>query len=132
MEADEIELETWQVEIVREFQGEIRFHFAAEEREVFPRVARFPELRELVQELLADHAALRRLVILAEQRGMDALGVAVFADKLSSHIRKEERQLFQEMQERMSPEEMQVMGEALERALAEAVTACALPAQEPA
>jgi hypothetical protein len=48
-------------------------------------------------------------------------------EKLASHIRKEERQLFEEMQKLMSPEEMEAMGLALQQALANASQACLLP-----
>ena len=127
LEGDEVDADAWQAEIAQLFEQEVRFHFAAEEKEVFPRAAQFAELRDLVQELLAEHAALRGLFAQAAERGLDLLGLAQFEGKLSGHIRKEERQLFEEMQKRMSAEEMGAMGAALELALAEAVKACALP-----
>ena len=59
LEADEVDAEAWQAEIVQQFEQEICFHFAAEEAEVFPRAAHFPELRDLVQELLAEQMCIR-------------------------------------------------------------------------
>lgn len=127
LEADEVDLEAWQAEIAQQFEQEVSFHFAAEEKEVFPRAAHFPELRELVQELLAEHETLGGLFARAAERGLDPLGLAEFGEKLPAHIRKEERQLFEAMQERIGVEEMSTIGAGLERALAEAPQACAVP-----
>ena len=48
-------------------------------------------------------------------------------EKLASHIRKEERELFEGMQRLMTPEELSVVGAALQQSLAEASKACILP-----
>ena len=96
---------------------------------MFPRAAHFPELRNLVQELLTEHEALRGLLSRAAAHDLDPLGLAEVAEKLPAHIRKEERQLFEEMQKRISVEEMNALGGALEQALAEATKACAVPNQ---
>jgi hemerythrin-like domain-containing protein len=127
-EITEVDLEAWQAEIVRQFEQEISIHFAAEEKEVFPRAAEFPEMRALVQELLAEHVVLRSLFARAGTRHLDRAGLAEFGEKLAAHIRKEERQLFEAMQERMAPEELAVIGSCLEKALADASLACFLPA----
>jgi len=47
---------------------------------------------------------------------------------MSAHIRKEERRLFERMQELMSQGELARLGQGLEEALKEASQACALPA----
>jgi hemerythrin-like domain-containing protein len=130
IEADEVDMDAWQAEIAQQFEQEIRFHFSAEEKEVFPRAARFVELQALVQELLAEHEVLRRLFAGAADRGLDGLGLAEFAEKMPAHIRKEERQLFETMQKKMSPEELIALGKSLDLALADAAQACAVP--EPA
>ena len=49
-----------------------------------------------------------------------------FAKLLSEHIRKEERQLFEALQKRMTPEEMKALGGELARALEDAVQVCRL------
>ncbi|MGD0180950.1 MAG: hemerythrin domain-containing protein, partial [Terriglobales bacterium] len=59
IQAGEIDLEAWQAEIQQQFESEIGIHFAAEEKELFPAAARFPELQSLVDELLAEHDFLR-------------------------------------------------------------------------
>jgi hypothetical protein len=50
-------------------------------------------------------------------------------EKLASHIRKEERQLFEELQKLMTPEEMAKLGVALQQGLANASKACLVPNQ---
>jgi hemerythrin-like domain-containing protein len=127
LDAGEVDAEAWQAEIAQQFEQEICFHFAAEEQEVFPRAAHFPELRDLVQELLAEHETLRGLFARAAARDLDLLGLAEITEKLAEHIRKEERQLFEAMQGRMSAEKMSALGGALEHALAEATKACTVP-----
>jgi hemerythrin-like domain-containing protein len=131
LEADEVDLEAWQGEIAQQFEREIDFHFAAEEKEVFPRAAHFAELRDLVQQLLAEHEVLRGLLSRASVRDLDPLGLAEVAEKLPAHIRKEERQLFEGMQKRIGAAEMSALGDALEQALAEAAKACAVPRPGP-
>src|SRR5271156_2256406 len=55
------DLESWQAEIAQLFEQEIKIHFSAEETVLFPAACRFPELVSLVEELIADHAALCKL-----------------------------------------------------------------------
>jgi hemerythrin-like domain-containing protein len=127
MQAGEVDLEAWQAEIQRQFDSEIAIHFAAEEKELFPVVARFSELRTLVNELISEHSLLRDDFARAAARKLDRQSLAKFGEKLVGHIRKEERQLFEGMQKVMSSQELAALGGALEQALKEALQACALP-----
>jgi len=122
------DLAAWQAEIAQHFESEIRVHFAAEEHVLFPAARKFPELGPLVDELLLDHFMLRESFAEAEARKMSATNLSAFAQRMSAHIRKEERQLFERMQELMSQEELALLGQSLEEALKDAVQACALPA----
>jgi hemerythrin-like domain-containing protein len=117
----------WQTEIEQIFQGEISIHFAAEELVLFPAARKFAELIPLVEELLADHFALRESFAQAEARTMSAAKLAAFGQRMSNHIRLEERQLFERMQELMNQEELALVGQGLEQALKEAAQACRLP-----
>ena len=81
----------------------------------------------LVEELIADHAALREFFSQAEARSMSAETLPAFAQHLSAHIRKEERQLFERLQQLMSPEELAALGAQLEAALKDATQSCILP-----
>jgi hemerythrin-like domain-containing protein len=121
------DLDAWQDEIAQHFQQEIKVHFAAEEDVLFPAVRKFAELIPLVEELMAEHATLRGEFAEAEAHVLFAKNLLGFARILSFHIRKEERQLFERMQELMQPEELAALGAKLEIALKDAVEACALP-----
>lgn len=123
------ELSAWQSEIAQLFQTEITVHFAAEEGALFPEAAEFQELVPLVKELLGDHAALRESFSKAETQAMSATDLSAFARRMSAHIRKEERQLFERMQALMSPQELMRLGQRLEEALRDAAQACLLPSE---
>jgi hemerythrin-like domain-containing protein len=60
---------------------------------------------------------------------MSTTEVSAFAQQMSAHIRKEERQLFERMQELMSQEDLALLGQGLDRALKEAAQACILPTE---
>jgi hemerythrin-like domain-containing protein len=60
---------------------------------------------------------------------MSASDLREFADLLSTHIRKEERDLFEELQSLLTPEDLQSLGTRLESILQEASQACALPSR---
>jgi hypothetical protein len=127
----EPDLGAWQTEIAQHFRAEIRIHFAAEEQFVFPAGRAFPELNLLVEELISEHAWLRERFAKAEAQGMSGGEIAEFAEKLSAHIRKEERQLFERLQEVMSEGELAAMGDKLEDVLKEAAQSCIVPARSP-
>jgi hemerythrin-like domain-containing protein len=127
LRAGEIDLESWQAEIAQIFEQEITVHFAAEEEELFPAAAKFPELQPVVQELLNEHATLLDLFARARSRDLDRAALSTFAAALAQHVRKEERQLFEGMQKLMSVDEMKALGAALERELESAINACNLP-----
>jgi iron-sulfur cluster repair protein YtfE (RIC family) len=118
----------WQAEIGQLFQSEIGIHFAAEEQVLFPAARKFPELIPLVDELLADHVALLGCFASAESCQMSATELSAFGQRLSAHIRKEERLLFERLQGLMNPEELGLLGSKLEEALKDAAQVCLLPA----
>lgn len=125
----EEDVEVWQAEVAQHFQNEIRVHFAAEENVLFPAARKFPALVPLVEELLLDHFMLRENFAQSEARQMSPTSLFAFAQNMSSHIRKEERQLFERMQELMSPEDLAALGQNLEQALKDAAQACILPSE---
>jgi hemerythrin-like domain-containing protein len=131
IQAGAIDLEAWQAEIQQQFENEIIIHFAAEEKELFPAAAEFPEMRPLVDELLAEHILLRDYFARAAARGLDRESLRDFANKLPQHIRKEERQLFEAMQQAMNPQQLAELGAALGEVLKDASKACALPREAP-
>ena len=120
------DLPAWQAEIEQHFAQEIRIHFSAEEGVLFPAARKFPELTSLVQELIADHAALRESFSQAEARQMSTESLPAFARQLSAHIRKEERQLFERLQQLMSADDLSALGIRLQEALQDAAQSCIL------
>jgi hemerythrin-like domain-containing protein len=127
LQAGDVDGEAWSEEIRQIFVLEVATHFVAEEKVVFPAAAAFPGLHPLVEELLAEHVCLRDLFTRATTATLDVNSLRSFVDQLSSHIRKEERQLFEGLQQVMTPAEFTRVGKALEEALADASTACILP-----
>ena len=125
----EADLEAWQAEIAQHFESEIRIHFAAEEQVLFPAAREVEELRSLVDELLADHRVLRESFGESERRQMSAERLSEFARRMSAHIRKEERQLFERIQQLLNAEELTRLGSELEKALAAASQACIVPSK---
>jgi hemerythrin-like domain-containing protein len=123
------ELKAWQSEIEQHFQQEIQYHFAAEETHLFPAARRHPDLALLVDELLEEHAQLRRDFAQAAARALDRPRLRHFAETLSAHIRREERQLFEGMQKRFTPEELRKIGALVDEALAGAPPACIVPTE---
>ena len=122
-----LDLEAWQAELQQIFELEIQQHFAAEEREIFPAAARFSSLEALVKELIAEHGVLRNLFTQAGARRLDGEGIRRLAMLLEAHIRREERQLFEGMQQMMGAEELAAIGKAVDTMLEGSGPACALP-----
>ena len=121
------DLQAWQEEIEQHFEQEIKIHFTAEESTLFPAAGRFPELVALVEELTAEHTSLRELFRQAESRCLSTGNLIAFAQQLSTHIRREERQLFERLQQLMSAEELATLGTRLEVALQDTAQSCILP-----
>lgn len=121
------DLAAWQTEIVRLFQSEIDVHFSAEEHTVFPAAARFEELQGLVTQLATEHSGLRRRFAQANAGAISSHEVVALAQCLSAHIRKEERQLFERMQQLLSNDELKALGSSLQAALQDAQQSCILP-----
>lgn len=127
IQAGDVDLVAWQAEIQQIFQQEIAIHFAAEEEHIFPAAERVPDLTTLVERLRSEHAALREFFQWAGDRSLDQSGLQRFGQMLSTHIRTEERQLFESLQEHLSSHELGVIGANLERELARAAEHCSIP-----
>jgi len=109
------DLKDWCAEIVRLYDQEIRFHFDAEERILFPAAERFEPLQRLIYELRRDHGGLRAEVAAAADGTMTSDDLKSFAQHLSAHVRREERELFEGMQAAMSSEELAKVGAAVDQ-----------------
>lgn len=117
LQAGTADLAALQAQIRTIFNLEIRWHFAAEEEVLFPEAAAFAELKPLVDQLLAEHVSLRDYFARVERRELDAATLRKFAELLSTHIRKEERELFEACQRLFSVEKLSSVGAALDAAL---------------
>src|SRR5260370_40373137 len=124
LQAATVDLGAWQLEVHLHYANEVQFHFAAEEKVLFPAAQRFPELAALAEELSAEHERLRNYFLNAEQGTMNHGELEMFAKSLSVHIRKEERQLFESMQKRMRRGGIEKLGEGCARGLEDAVEVC--------
>jgi hemerythrin-like domain-containing protein len=116
IQAGQVDIEAFQAEVRQIFEQEICTHFEAEEQVLFPAAEHFSEL-----------AVLREMFDLSRAGEFDKALLTRFAGLLSTHIRKEERQLFERMQGLLTKEEMAVIGESLQGALANANQSCLLP-----
>lgn len=123
------DLDIWQAEVAQQFRAEIRVHFMAEETVLFPAARAFRELNPLIEELLSDHNWLRKQFAGAEGRSLSAEEITAFARRLSDHIRREERQLFERLQQLIKSEEFEIIGRKLDEALKAADESCALPSE---
>lgn len=124
------DLEAWQQEIAGIWENEIRFHFEAEEKVLFPAAEKYAPA--LVKQLLSEHETLRGFFAQAQTRGLDTSALKTFAETLSQHIRTEERQLFEECQRQMPADEMARTGAAMEQYFANCGmpgASCALPSE---
>jgi len=127
IQAGGIDLESWQAEIQDHFEGEVCVHFAAEEQVLFPVAGQMARLRATVDELRAEHDALRQLFARAAERSLELSSLADFVERLARHIRKEERELFEGMQKLMTADQLSKLGAALNEALKQATQTCPLP-----
>lgn len=123
----EDDLRAWRQEIDQIFAQEIRYHFAAEEAVLFPRARQFDALITLVEELMAEHSVLRKDFGEAGAGTLDRDQLRDFGRRLSTHIRKEERQLFEELQRLLSVDELKEVGGQIEEALKAVDASCLLP-----
>jgi hemerythrin-like domain-containing protein len=129
-QSGDVDANAWQSEIQQIAEDEITMHFAAEEKDVFPIAEKFDELRALVEALKAEHRVLREGFAKAAERKLDGEALRRFSEILSQHIRKEERQLFEGLQQRMSAEELKAMGEALRAIVGDGSQLTLLPSEK--
>ena len=99
---------------------ELRNHFEVEEKILFPAVVEKLGAMPLVDELIAEHRKIEKQIEAtscasgsADQRDR----LLEFAAMLSAHIRREERELFEDIQKRLPPEVMEALARAIDNAV---------------
>jgi hemerythrin-like domain-containing protein len=107
-------------EIAEMWERELRFHFEAEETVLFPAAARVNGLRELTEELIAEHRVIQGMAEGTREKLLDGEQLREFASVVSGHVRKEERQLFEVMQQELTAEKLAELGERMSVILAQA------------
>jgi hemerythrin-like domain-containing protein len=95
--------------ILRDFDREIAHHFEVEEQILFPVLAGYAEIKDLVQELLAEHSRMRGAIEVLRSRSDRAL-VSEFVSTLRRHVRKEENVLFEQAQQLLSRDQLDELG----------------------
>jgi iron-sulfur cluster repair protein YtfE (RIC family) len=105
---------------INRYEIELTNHFAIEEQLLFPLVVRELGQTPIVDELIADHRALERMV--DEMRTAPTAGLLErFCELLRSHIRREENGLFQDIQERLPADVLEAAGKEID---ARAIRVC--------
>ena len=107
----------------------VKGHFEVEEAVLFPAIRRrLPELA-LPDELTTEHRSLRRAFEnLADLDGADLIAaLRRLGGELERHIRKEERALFQTIQEKLDEPAFEALGKAITAAIAQV---CLAPAAQ--
>jgi hypothetical protein len=98
--------------VARMAEVELLGHFQVEEKVLFPAVRVRLDSDEVIDELIGQHRALESLIErVAGASDGERIGLLTeFGELLHRHIRIEERQLFQEIQEKLDGGELAVLG----------------------
>ena len=86
---------------------------------LFPAAAGCQGLGELTEELIAEHRTIEKMAEEAREKLLDAEQLREFARVLSGHVRKEERQLFEGLQQQLTDEKLSELGERMSTILAQ-------------
>jgi len=105
---------------VDRYEIELSNHFAIEEQLLFPLIERELGKMTMIGELVADHRALERMVDRLRS-APSAEALEEFCSLLRRHIRREENELFQDIQGRLPKEVLARAGEEID---ARAVRVC--------
>ena len=105
--------------VIDRYEIELTNHFEIEEKVLFPTCSELP----LVETLIAEHRSLEELVGRLRVAPTAEL-LEKFCELLSTHIRREENQLFQQIQQTLSREVLDRTGEEISR---RAVRVCLEP-----
>jgi hemerythrin-like domain-containing protein len=105
---------------INRYEIELTNHFAIEEQLLFPLIERELGKMPILNELISDHRALERMI--------DRLRIAPsaellerFCDLLRHHIRREENDLFQDVQQRLPAAVLAAAGKEID---AQAIRVC--------
>jgi hemerythrin-like domain-containing protein len=96
--------------IIERFEVELINHFQVEEQVLFPACGRLP----IIEDLLRQHRALATLVERMRTAPSSEL-IEEFCDLLSLHIRREEKEFFEDVQKTLPREVLDRLGREIDR-----------------
>ena len=96
--------------VIDRYEIELVNHFEIEEQVLFPACGALP----IIDQLLAEHRAIEGLVAQLRENSSAAL-LEEFCELLSSHIRREEHDLFEQAQRTIPREELERLGSEIDR-----------------
>jgi len=102
--------------LVSHYDAELKDHFWIEEAILFPRCP--PQLRALIEELVSQHRQLERLFA-SLRNAPDEATLRHIANLLRDHIRKEEAELFEQVQHLLGRFELDELGQEIARRVPE-------------
>jgi hemerythrin-like domain-containing protein len=106
-------LKTMAEKALQFYETSLTPHFKAEEEVLFPAMQKFPEVTELIEELLREHRTLENFIARFQHLNSSEFEepLSQFADLLKAHIRKEENSLFPIYEKLISEESADKIGQ---------------------
>ncbi|HMO32199.1 MAG TPA: hemerythrin domain-containing protein [Lacibacter sp.] len=100
--------------VLRLWEQELRRHFLAEELHLNPGVLETPGLQLHFDRMRQEHARIREFILQFREETADARVITAFYELLEAHIRFEEREFFEAIQDTVPPEVLERAGKQLE------------------
>lgn len=98
------------------FKSHLQNHFRQEEEILFSTTGKLqPGMQKLLDELIAEHSMIVSLIQRIENQEETESALHDLGSLLESHIRKEERELFQQMQDKLSPADFLLLEQLLQQ-----------------
>lgn len=100
--------------ILQFWQDDLLKHFETEEQELVPISKAYATLEPLITRMLLEHQQIQLIInrINNEARAEQLETIKEFADKLEQHIRFEERELFEQIQQTLSAADLEKLYQA--------------------
>ncbi len=97
------------------WEAELDQHFTAEEKYLDPSLLQLPEVKDLYQQMLTEHQQIRKIIDEIKQGKESNERIQSFHTLLENHIRFEEREMFNHIQEVVSEDELKKACEKMEK-----------------
>ena len=104
---------------------ELSIHAVIEEQFFYPELAKFPETKDMVAEVYEEHAdakaALAELAALDNTTAEWSQKITQLRDDIAHHVQEEENDIFAAVRQRLTPDQLELLGEKLQRGKQEAM-----------